>query len=173
MGKLIHGQKRYHCTYCQKGFGKEGALTAHIKVVHEKNFPCEKCGKFYGTNSELEKHKRESCKFSEIRVKCNDCHMIFKSEERLCTHRKHAHDKTRPYECSTCLQNFKSKERLEHHIERIHNLRNVENCPYCRKPYSRLKVHVETCNSGPDAGKKRFFCSFCDKAFIYRDSLSR
>ena len=58
------------------------------------------------------------------------------------------------------------------HIERYHEQRNVENCPYCHKQYSRLKAHLETCESGPSE-RKRYFCSYCNKSWKHKCNLNK
>ena len=107
---------------------------------------------------------------------CSLCNESFSKEANLKSHGIVSHSsENKPFQCSKCSKTFKSTAQLEHHFARFHELRNVETCPHCGKLYSRLKAHLENCNSkfGGVGLRPRIECGGCDKSFLTKQALNK
>ena len=166
----IHPEKLLKCEYCDKLFGNKPSLKGHTENVHgNRDKPCPHCDKLFRSKQNVQNHINNAHNKTFL---CSQCTYV-STKLLLDSHMKNVHSEEKPFKCEKCNYRFDSKERLEHHFARRHELRNCESCPHCGKQYSKLKVHIQTCNvrwSGVD--RPTFKCpNDCGKTFLAKGYL--
>ena len=81
--------KTFKCKDCHKCCKSKQGLQAHYTAKHDANCPhkCNKCGKRFGSSSNLKRHEKICVK----KWKCNKCKQSFKFQFELCTHKINTH----------------------------------------------------------------------------------
>ena len=75
---------------------------------------------------------------------------------------------------STQAHKCHSSQLLQRHFERIHELKNCETCPYCKKQFSRLKVHLETCAMKVFRSERyKIQCQYCERSYLNKQDYNR
>lgn len=105
----------YFCQHCNKTFTQKCYFTQHNKAHHSgpKNFKCEKCGKKYATEIDLENHKlkhSDSKPFKCDRLKCNHS---YNNKIDLKRHEKN-HEEMENV-CLICSKGFVRRDHLRKH----------------------------------------------------------
>lgn len=161
------------CKVCQKMFDNKKGMAQHMKVHEEKEkFICDKCGKIYMNQFNLENHKSAQHgeyvdEFDNV-FKCRLCEQKFSNRTDLYSHMKTHTKETQRLLCDTCGKCFNNTHNLKSHM-RIHlDIRPFE-CNLCNKRFRtrlllRQHLHVHT-------GIKEFQCSVCMQSFAKQDSL--
>lgn len=149
------------CQICNKVVTR---LAEHQKRMHNKqlDFKCERCGKAFPFNYELERHHKRH----------NNC--ISTSNSKL-------------FQCGLCEGKYSSRKSLVHHVRALHNerinkhnslietkdsddeplkksLKNNHVCQYCSSAFNTfesLSDHLLKHHSSTNLA-----CEFCDKSFI-------
>jgi hypothetical protein len=87
-----------------------------------KNMPCDICGKLFGIEKQLARHRL----YHFVRFECQveGCDEYFNTAARLQKHMKNDHrqDNSTKYECEVegCIKIFTSEKRLESHMKKKH-----------------------------------------------------
>lgn len=162
------------CKKCDKKFDTRKRLSQHMKTHEEKaKFICDKCGKIYQNQYNLENHKSsqhgEYLEENQSVYKCRLCSEKFTNRTDLFTHMKN-HPAMEPQQllCDTCGKCFKSSHNLKSHIK-IHLDIRPFGCTLCPKRFRTrlvLKQHMHV-----HTGIKEFLCNICAASFAKNDSL--
>lgn len=161
------------CKICDKTFETRKRLNAHAKVHEEKaKFICDKCGKMYTNQFNLENHKSsqhgEYLDECQNVYKCRICCEKYNNRTDLYSHMKTHTKDTQELLCDTCGKCFNNPHNLKSH-QRVHlNIRPFA-CEACPKRFRnrlllRQHLHVHT-------GIKEFQCVHCSQSFAKQDSL--
>ncbi|XP_055325279.1 zinc finger protein PLAG1-like [Sitodiplosis mosellana] len=161
------------CNVCNKTFENKKRMSQHMKSHEEKvKFICDKCGKMYHQQFNLENHKSaqhgEYLDEHQNVYKCRLCSAKFDNRTDLYTHMKNHANDNQELLCDTCGKCFKNNHNLKNHMRTHLNLRPHE-CTFCPKKFRTrllLKQHLHV-----HTGIKEFQCSVCAALFAKRDSL--
>uniref|UniRef100_A0A8C3WF26 Ras-responsive element-binding protein 1 n=1 Tax=Catagonus wagneri TaxID=51154 RepID=A0A8C3WF26_9CETA len=108
--------QKINCPHCPRVFPWASSLQRHM-LTHtgQKPFPCQKCGAFFSTKSNCERHQLRKHGVTACSPRRNG--LIPQSKESDVG----AHDSTgeRPYKCQTCERTFTLKHSLVRH-QRVH-----------------------------------------------------
>ncbi|XP_075167564.1 zinc finger Y-chromosomal protein 1-like isoform X2 [Haematobia irritans] len=174
--ELIHRpkEKKFICDICSRPFYFENCLRNH-KQSHlpekEKPFPCEHCGKRFGTNILLSSHVKQV--HWELNAKiCDICGEKIR-EKNLERHLlKHRGTPLPTISCDVCGLKVTTQNGLRKHIASQHpkDGRKTFQCSLCPKispTIGALKKHIR------DKHKSgyNFKCTFCHKAYKRREAL--
>ncbi|XP_059615498.1 zinc finger protein 91-like [Phlebotomus argentipes] len=186
----------YRCLDCMKLFRLDRDLMDHMKD-HEENkvtkFRCDKCGKYFATNSNVHRHMRRYCK----KYQCEFCDKVFSSAPSLKQH-KSTHTDELPFKCDECGQGFPRPEGARVHM-RVHTNDRPYGCRICGRTFpssARRRAHekhhlgdvkkhrCEDCNMEFKLKKDReehllthvnhakyFWCALCDQRFMKKQKL--
>ncbi|XP_055079079.1 telomere zinc finger-associated protein [Periophthalmus magnuspinnatus] len=161
---------RVQCPVCNKSFKSKYYLKVHNRRhTGEKPFVCEKCGKKYFRNENLQEHKARNCAVTAQVHKCPKCSETFSRKSQLSSHMV-THTGEMPYECSICSERFVLKKHLNHHMMRLHGFPKPHACPECDKSFmskSELRIH----DSSKHKGEKPFVCEECGHRATSRNGL--
>ncbi|XP_030067600.1 zinc finger protein 569 isoform X2 [Microcaecilia unicolor] len=81
------GERLYHCIVCEKNFGSQSSLVAHLRIhTGEKPFSCHVCGKMFNQRASLTMHARTHT--GEMPYKCTKCDKSFRQKSNLTHHWK-------------------------------------------------------------------------------------
>lgn len=166
-------QLQLTCKICDKTFETRKRLSAHAKVhVEKQKFICDKCGKMYTNQFNLENHKSsqhgEYVDDCENVYKCRICCAKFNNRTDLYAHMKTHTKDTVQLLCDTCGKCFNNPHNLRSH-QKVHLDIRPHACESCPKRFRtrlllRQHLHVHT-------GIKEFQCVHCLQSFAKRDSL--
>ena len=141
-----HGDKKYFCDICTKGFIFEASCKSHNLLIHQKQFICEIC-------------------------KC-----VSKCKRDLAEHLAKMHNQEmEKYKCDLCFINLPSKFKLKQHRLQKHQsgLKDKRcSCSYCdytAHNWNTLKIHIE--GKHPEHGEKKHFCDVCGEGFIFEENF--
>ena len=143
--KLEADDKPFKCKECTKKYANQGTLHRH-KALHSnvKKFKCDLCGKAFRTDVSLNGH---NVSHLEKTLKCDQCPLMFKGENRLKSHRN-VHIGEKAYQCKSCLQAFTQKGSMKRHELMHSDLK--EECDICNWKFhdkTHLKIlkrkHIE------------------------------
>lgn len=104
------------CSPCNKIFSHKCHYTQHVQTVHSgiKAFKCQKCGKKFSTQSQLEAH---AAKHEGIKAfKCEKCPKSYNNKVDLKRHELN-HGSQAPHPCEICGRGFVRKDHLEKHYQ--------------------------------------------------------
>ena len=178
----VHGEK-IPCEQCGKNIRKAG-MKEHISRVHSdvKNWPCDDCGKKFGTKKNLKRHHdavhlklKETCEFCGMalvkaclknhilkfhkgeKIVCKHCGRPFKNHPDLGSHIDNLH---KDVKCELCDKMFKKGSiKFRSHVKNEHS--ENPRCDTCGKTYgtqSGLNRHIIDAHSG-----KEWICDMCGK----------
>ena len=141
-----HGEKKYFCQQCDKGFIFNVTLSHHMTWKHRENKICDICGK------ELAQQNLQ--------------------EHMLLQHNIRPKDTT-DVVCEMCGFSTPSKKKLHAHKHAVHEVTKHKSCPHCdfKSPY-RQKINIHLDRNHPEMGEQQFFCETCGTGFIYKDTLT-
>lgn len=168
-------EKSYTCKYCVKSFRTLDSLNRHQKrkshfekakltipeskyeKVYEDKLICEKCGKQYKTQRELQCHLIVHKSVYE----CNECGKTFTLKFNLTKHLR-LHRNPVGVVCELCGDTFNQLSALNDHCLMKHSDVRKAKCDICQKAFKRkseLNRHLRTHEL------KRPFVCFCGKAY--------
>ncbi|XP_055640624.1 zinc finger protein 43-like [Toxorhynchites rutilus septentrionalis] len=165
VGKLT---KNHHCSYCDKSFVSNSALTSHIRVhTQERPFPCSFCTKRFRTVGGKELHERRHNGLKPY--KCDFCGRGFAESSNLKVHRR-THTNEKPHVCTICNRAFSRVFLLKIH-QRTHTGERPFPCSDCGKQFSQqgdLAAHRRI-----HTGERPHRCDICGKGFIKSSGLTQ
>lgn len=87
--RLIHGEFRFFCSYCNKGFHMRDNMNKHIRIMHESyetpQNECPHCGKTFLVKGNLTQHIR-GVHLKQFAFNCTRCSMGFHRIKSLQQH---------------------------------------------------------------------------------------
>ena len=98
---LRHHQKVHRggicvsCDQCDRSFSTDVLMKEHKESVHDQQFNCQKCDKFYSSMKKLRRHDWRSHR----EVSCNICEEKIDSREEISNHRRSKHNMFRKILC--------------------------------------------------------------------------
>ncbi|KAG5684394.1 hypothetical protein PVAND_013629 [Polypedilum vanderplanki] len=137
---------KHKCNHCDKAFMNLSQLKIHLEI-HErgkrKDFSCEVCGKMYGTENLLHRHK---IFHTEPTIPCNYCGKMFHRQCLLARHIRAQHE-VELGECEYCGKQMNVIS-LQRHIKEFHSNLPRKLCPVtgCTSSFLRkchLKDHIQ------------------------------
>lgn len=161
------------CNVCNKTFENKKRMSQHMKVHEEKaKFICDKCGKMYRNQFNLENHKSsqhgEYLDEHQNVYKCRLCNEKFDNRTDLYSHMKNHSKDSQELLCDTCGKCFTNNHNLKNHM-RTHLDIRPHACTLCEKRFRTrllLKQHLHV-----HTGIKEFQCTVCMQSFAKQDSL--
>ena len=109
-------KKKWACTiqHCNYSTDRKCDLERH-QVTHtkEKLFQCEKCTKYFFTNSDCVRHAKAHDK--KPGNKCNFCESLFIRKDNRKKHEIRKHTRNFPHTCSNCQKGFMFPGELRKH----------------------------------------------------------
>ena len=175
--RRLHLEKKHQCPICNKKYGLEKDLKAHV-AQHTASFVCEHCGKSFTSKPGLTLHVQVQhenktpwwYKNRETHLKlCGICGALLKNNHELKNH-MNKHNNIRPYVCETCGMDFYNKANLRHH-KQTHLTVNPHVCDICGKDFKRLgslRIHKRI-----HSAERLYKCETCSKTFTQSSSLKR
>lgn len=87
---IIHdGEKKHLCTYCGKGFTRNGKLKSHIRIhTGELPYQCELCPRRFRQQGEFALHRRVH---TGERFFCDICDAPFLTNSKMNKHKRNKH----------------------------------------------------------------------------------
>ncbi|CAG0914202.1 unnamed protein product [Notodromas monacha] len=101
-------------------------------------------------------------------IKCKECPVNFKNEDRLFKHVACVHKGFRPHLCKICGQTFHLKKILDQHLV-AHRKTKPYKCDSCESSFTRLSRYKE--HARKHENSKPFACDRCDKVFTRKSYL--
>jgi KRAB domain-containing zinc finger protein len=142
------------CKFCGTTCSKEKSLALHIRKQHKHIIKCNfsnRCGEYFETRGEYEKHFQENHleKEKSKKILCPKCSYKTDKNHYLVQHFELMHGKER-IKCPQCPASnrlYKSEQALQRHLHMIHAEKIV--CPHCKQSVKKryLPPHLksETC----------------------------
>ena len=162
--------KEFACNKCSYVGRRRKNLTEHNRRNHKLDKMCDICGKGFGFNKDLSRHKESV--HADPSFFCNICERFYKSKRVYDEHLKtHEAGYVRPsYKCQICVKSFSTKYVLANHIRQEHlGQKKTYLCPTCGKSFSQKNSYIQHANV--HAGIKPYVCDICGKSFPYEKSL--
>ena len=147
-----HGETKYFCELCGKGFIFEDVCRNHEKHRHSTNL-CTICKKDCLTKDGLKEHFLQEHKANMI-----------KTED--------IREKLMNYDCHICFVKCSSEGMVKKHIREEHQVGYLKKCLYCdynSNGWQVVKYHIDFRHS--EKGEKKHFCDICGEGYIYEDSV--
>ncbi len=160
------GFKTFQCNLCKARFKRVAHLQSHKSSVHSsETFTCPICCKRLSSRDSLERHIKIH-KEKAAPVKCEICHKIYGTIQRLRLHTKrmHGHGNRKTLDCKICGLLFEGNANLSAHLRRVHSKKtSAVACPFCPK----------VTNHNNETPEKSYRCSQCSASFITQGHLTR
>lgn len=139
------------CPSCGKVYTNKNSFYDHLRMKHPKSSPeslmvsCEMCGKSFGRQHLLLKHKKTHERSKET---CPFCFRVFYDEDKLRSHLKE-HESKKEFHCKYCPKVYTNRLSLKNHSQSNHAANRKEkkkaNCILCHRVLSSehaLKGHL-------------------------------
>lgn len=161
-------------SYLQKertSFEKSAVFSFSTKSQTFINYPslCEQCGKSFGSKSSLTSHIRKT-HMKMFKFLCPDCGKGLHTEKKFTVHMA-KHEERKKSVCTFCKKEFQNHTTLKQHLKVCEELdKDLHLCEICQATFAnsvRLQSHIKGMH-----GEPRFACTFCEKKFKWRSSLS-
>ena len=111
--KIVHNEKPYKCSTCDKCFaGKSGFRLHQCIHTRRKPYKCSACDKCFSLKAYFNIHQRIHT--GEKPYKCSTCDKCFTLKGYLKGHQR-IHTGEKPYKCSMCDKCFARKSNLKLH----------------------------------------------------------
>ncbi|XP_076324904.1 uncharacterized protein LOC143232843 isoform X2 [Tachypleus tridentatus] len=190
------GDKRFHCSVCDKGFSCTNNVMKHYIAKHDPNnpnipstsfetpekdneiekvsstdsYPCEKCGRLFTSLKTLEGHRKIHRNETENRrFRCPYCKYSTNKSTDLRNHVA-IHTNERPHQCNLCGKGFTEQSSLRKHML-THTGEKPYACEVCGKKFTQrghTNIHMRIHNK-----EKPYRCPYCEKTFAYHNVLTR
>jgi len=160
---------------------------ADVRLYEEECFKCEKCGKLFRNNNELNLHRVRSkeCEFMLMKelgdiYLCPEAGCGYKGFS-LKNYKAHYYIHTDKYLCSICNHRFVRRIDLGNHLKKVHqeyqdlNLEEKEDSPKtykCTEPYCTYKGStLKNYKSHSVVHTDKYRCNGCNHRFVRRVDL--
>ena len=169
-GPQVQSHPVFSCHVCGFQFTDQSNLDTHLKKHNDSTKVCNKCGKSFKNEVDLDFHK--IYEHSEIsQWNCMQCSFQANSKDLLKTHINFKHTKDTAKEvldCDKCKRQFRSTWHLRNHTRDDHG--KEEECNFykdnrCKFGNTCWKLHSE------QVGPKTFMCYSCKETFININEL--
>ncbi|XP_069672850.1 zinc finger protein 624-like isoform X2 [Periplaneta americana] len=153
-------QKVFICEECGKPLPGRRKFMAHMKA-HRMDLPfeCTVCGKKFTEKQRLLVHMRLHT--GEKPYSCSECGKRFTQSSALYTHAL-LHTGEKPHSCDLCGKAFRIKADRDNH-RRTHTGEKPYHCEFCQKQFRTGQVYYQ--HRMIHTGERRFPCDICGKAF--------
>jgi DNA-directed RNA polymerase subunit RPC12/RpoP len=164
----------FQCQWWGRNHGLRNQLLAEKTVLESdpREFLCDKCGKLYLMQHQLEEHTERIHNFDDDRYPCKDCGKRFHDKHQLNKHVISVHENVRPHDCpADCGKKFSLKGNLDQHFLEIHCRKNYS-CGTCGKTFVNPRSigrHVRTVH----IGLTPYSCHLCPASFRLQQHLQQ
>ena len=139
-----HGDKKYFCDICNKGFIFEASCKLHNLLIHQKQFICEICKCASTSKTKLAIHVAKMHTEEKEKNKCDVCFINLSSKFMLKQHKLQEHESGQKNKKLRCRCSY---------------------CDFMTEDMYRLKIHIE--RKHPEHGEKKYICDVCGEGFIF------
>ena len=149
-------RRKIRCKLCDNTFSSVKGLNTHHHKDHSI-VQCPKCGKYFSTQSSLDKH---SYSHREAKYSCELCGKCFQFESRLNQHMVTHITKKLPCPKKSCDREFKNIGDLNHHMN-VHTKGGwyyCDKCSYKNKDKRNVGKKGNTVCSSNVIGNKAVSC---------------
>lgn len=161
------------CIGCGHKYYSKSDMQEHFNKIHDtvNGFHCTICNKMFGKVKLLKIHHQAN--HTNIKFECKDCKRKFSYKSALDRHYKRMHLKERNHVCQECLRQFGTKFELDQHFEGHHRNLTKENrtCNFCMKTFineRNLDIHMQAIHNN-----SKHECEICGKAFSFKSAKDR
>lgn len=185
-------EKPFKCFICEETFTMGISKKKHIQTVHQDKAGadcplCVRCRipsavafeNHYKTHFASEWNDilieiRFYLKFHilEPRFCCNYCTRTFYESDRLQTHIRRSHERSKFF-CNWCAKTFVDKSGIARHILGVHFNQRNHKCNVCKKAFTasyNLKEHLFSVHK---QASNFYTCEVCAQDFLYRKPFER
>ncbi|XP_071515273.1 uncharacterized protein [Panulirus ornatus] len=167
----LHKLRKFVCETCGVEYRTFKRITYHLPRCSPGPYPCNVCTLLFGTQKELNYHKKKLHKDEKCFV-CEECGKSFQRRTSLQKHAINWHESNSaigPFKCELCPKKFIRRIYLTNHKLRMHGLDKKFLCQVCGNKFmtqNSLMAHMEVHND-----LRRFECTFCKKRFTRKEKL--